>query len=724
VDATPLHQNSGGQTAAINTTPIVVALAGADTTAAGSTLLVCFFGASVMQVTSAPSGWVKFGPASATNIKPTWFRRGPTEGLAAGESSWSFTPGSGVLNPLGWVVLEYPNLDPDAPLDVLPISLTSTSSGTTSVNTTTTISSTYDGLALSFHGSYMSTGGVSDSWGSHTGGFVEIAEQAINDGTKSVDLSVSGLPVEALGTFGATATVSRTLDGTNPGFSLTFVLTSATARKAADLIMLDGAEQGTVAGITVGGTTTTPVVGSLNGAVTCDAAAARSGNFGWRLVGTASAANFGWSSTTGLPNGTQQLNTRPVFVRHFRLLTLPAADTVLWTTTDVGTVALVLRFIAATGKLGLKLGSGTEQVSDAAVTANQWFRVDLRADRRTTTHTADWQVTYNAELTGSTAPVAQTQASGTGSANSLLQTYTVGPTATGTFEIHTDDGAGSGNPGHYPLGDIRVLPLTVDPAGTVTVSGSTANFGVMTANGTIGAWNAANALAAVDDVPPTIGASADGVVAVTASATDYVEFPMQTYNAAANGAAIRGVRAIAALWAASTTAATIRLLASDGTTTYTLFSEADPNADNSTTAPVWVAAIVRTSATVRPVWTQAKLDALALRMGSNDATPDIGIHSIMAEVAVRADPQTVRVAEVTGLEGVTSTAFVDARLDADSGAPIAYDATPAPDFDAAVTYTERGADTNTPLPAGAAVASEIVGADTVDDVTNLSIGPA
>lgn len=719
MDATPLHQNSGGQTAAINTTPIVVALAGADTTDAGSTLIVCFFGAGTQQVTTTPSGWVKFGPASGTNIRPTWFRRGPAEGLAAGESSWSFTPGSGVVNPLGWVVLEYPNLDPDAPLDVLPISLTSTSSGTTSVNTTT-ITSTYDGLALSFHGSYMSTGGVSDSWGSHTDGFAEIAEQTINDGTKSVDLSVSALPVEALGTFGATATVSRTLDGTNPGFSLTFVVTSATARKAADLLMLDGAEQGTVAGITVGGTISTPVVGFLNGAVTCDAVAARSGNFGWRLVGTASAANFGWSSTTGLPS----LSTRPVFERHFRLPTLPVADTVLWTTTDVGTVSLVLRFIAATGKLGLKLGSGTEQVSDAAVTANQWFRVDLRADRRTTTHTADWQVTYDAELTGSTTPVAQAQASGSGSPNTTVLTYTVGPTATGTFEIHTDDGAGSGNPGHYPLGDIRVLPLTVDPAGTVTVSGSTANFGVMTANGTIGAWNAANALVAVNDVPPIIGASADGVVAVNASATDYVEFPMQTYNAAANGAAIRGVRAIAALWAASTTAATIRLLASDGTTTYTLFSEADPNADNSTTAPVWVAAIIRTSATVRPVWTQTKLDALVLRMGSNDATPDIGVTSWVVEVAVRADPLTVRVAEVTGLEGVTSSATVDVRLDADSGAPIAYDATPASDFDASVTYTERGLDTTTSLPAGNPVTTEIVGADTVNDVTNLSIGPA
>lgn len=67
-------------------------------------------------------------------------------------------------------------------------------------------------------------------------------------------------------------------------------------------------------------------------------------------------------------------------------------------------------------------------------------------------------------------------------------------------------------------------------------------------------------------------------------------------------------------------------------------------------------------------------------------------------------------------------AFVDAKLDADSGAVISYIATPSPNFDATVQYTERGTPVSVSLPAGAAVAIEIVGADTVDDVTSVSIG--
>jgi hypothetical protein len=124
------------------------------------------------------------------------------------------------------------------------------------------------------------------------------------------------------------------------------------------------------------------------------------------------------------------------------------------------------------------------------------------------------------------------------------------------------------------------------------------------------------------------------------------------------------------------------------------------------------------------VITQIQLDALAARIGFGNAAVKVGVHAVLAEVAMRADPLVQRVAEVTGLEGVTSSAFVDAVLDVDSAAVIAYDATPAPDFDATVYYTERGVDSSTALPAGDPVATEVVGADTVDDVTNVGIGPS
>jgi len=85
-------------------------------------------------------------------------------------------------------------------------------------------------------------------------------------------------------------------------------------------------------------------------------------------------------------------------------------------------------------------------------------------------------------------------------------------------------------------------------------------------------------------------------------------------------------------WAGSTASGTIEFRAWDGTTESGLISGA-LGFTNSTTAPTWAVVVVP-----RPTggWTQAKLDALAFRVGfSTDATPDEGIHAIYAEVAIQ-----------------------------------------------------------------------------------------
>jgi hypothetical protein len=266
------------------------------------------------------------------------------------------------------------------------------------------------------------------------------------------------------------------------------------------------------------------------------------------------------------------------------------------------------------------------------------------------------------------------------------------------------------------MGDHRIYPLGPDPAGTPTISGTSTNFGVMTANGTIGAWNAAAALAAIDDIPPTLGASADGIVAVAAHATDYVEVPMATLNVSGLGS-IRAVRPLIPLWAASATAATCRVNGWDGSVSTVLLPEIDPNADTSSTPP-WLAQMWN------PVggWTQAKLNAAAIRFGSNDATPKIGFHAILLEVAVQTG-DSLRVAEVTGLEGVTAAAAVDVVVDSVTGGPLAYTASAPPEFDAVVDYMIRGSPVTTTVPAGT-TDLEIVDAADATEVTSVSIGAA
>jgi hypothetical protein len=105
---------------------------------------------------------------------------------------------------------------------------------------------------------------------------------------------------------------------------------------------------------------------------------------------------------------------------------------------------------------------------------------------------------------------------------------------------------------------------------------------------------------------------------------------MQTYDLAANKANVRGARAHWWVWAASATATTIRIFVSDGTTTYTVFAEANPGASNTT--QVYNSAMLRGS--TAPNWSQAKVDALEFRFGSNDGNPDVGLDAMLIELAV------------------------------------------------------------------------------------------
>jgi hypothetical protein len=264
---------------------------------------------------------------------------------------------------------------------------------------------------------------------------------------------------------------------------------------------------------------------------------------------------------------------------------------------------------------------GGSVVSGPVVTTNTWYRLDVHMDVSANPNTIDWQVDG----------VAQTQFSNAVAADTLFS-MDLGPTLAGeTGTVRFDDWCASTTSGDYPLGEHKVVLLSVDPAGTFTLSGTSGNFNTFTNNGTLAAWNATTARNNTDEIPPTIGSTADGWVQITLAASDYVETPMTSYTLA-GGETVSGLRMLAPGWATSGTAATIGFRSYNGTTETTLFAAADPNFDNSTTAPAWVCKMC----TLADFDTQSELDALAFRVGfSGDATPDVGIHAIYAELAVK-----------------------------------------------------------------------------------------
>jgi hypothetical protein len=478
---------------------------------------------------------------------------------------------------------------------------------------------------------------------------------------------------EVLDTFECAATASATLTGTSSASATIVCYAAEGAKREPNIAHFWGFFPGvssTPAGLNTGNAGARyfeTVVGTP--AITAD---------GLQLTGAASAQSVAAASiTTALQAAKAHLG----WIR-FRLDSL-SGDLELATLTDSGGASTVVRYVSASQKVGVKVGTGTEVLSDATVTTGVFYILDVRAMGTTPARTVDWQLDYGA------GPVAQTQATFTAGAILGSLVPVLGWSAAQTGTVTFASALFSIIAGHYPLGasDWTFVLLKPDPAGTVTVSGSTSNFGVMTSGGTIGAWDATGARNAVDEWPPVVGASADGAVAVTASATDYIEFPMETYQAAPAGA-IRAARVLLPMWAASGTAATCRVLGWDGTNATTLFAEADPGTDNSST-PGWVCAMWRPSGG----WTQAKLDAAAVRFGSNDATPDIGPHAVGMEVAVAVAPAAAP------MFGTSGDVTVTAQTDAGTGGILGLTTTTPADKAASLHYEVNSSPTDVAVPA-------------------------
>lgn len=352
----------------------------------------------------------------------------------------------------------------------------------------------------------------------------------------------------------------------------------------------------------------------IAGTPTVVAGAARTGSYGLRL--NAVGQELGWDTNTF---GASQ--DHGVFNFWFRIPTaLPTANRdICEFFTSINDFGLI--FQNSDDRLCIEVGGSVSQTGPVIV-ADTWYHVEIYV--KVDAGTVDWWIDGAAQTQVTNAPSGTTLIAAVLGADNTT-------TASADFDdvlLWTDTTTISGT----PFGEHKVLLLSVDPSGTVTASDGGTDFRRFTSNSTIdGAWNATDVRNAVDEVPPTIGSTADGAVQINTDAVNYMEFPMTSYTLQ-SGEAIAGLRMLACGWATSTTAATIGFRSYNGTTETVLRSVQDTNFDNSTTSPAWCCKM----ATPADFDTQSELDALAFRVGfSGDAAPDIGIHAIYAELAVK-----------------------------------------------------------------------------------------
>jgi hypothetical protein len=667
-------------------------------TTAGNTLLIAAATYGTTGI-STPSGYTADQPTNVATQKVYFFRK---SNIGASETLPTLSTGASTQKTV-WFALELVGLELVAPKDVVSAIATATAQ---SLATATIGGAYYDCIGFCLHLAQNGSSTTPPTWSGQVAPWIEQAEQGQADATTSIGAALSAwAPQQTASLTGCSADSSLGANGPLAAVAVKYMV--AGARSASDLRYFTGFEPGTTAGIATG-VSGSRLFEAVSGSPTITTSTPRNGNYCLELPDTAVAHNLTWPN---VPITVGSGGKSPSRVCFRFVGNLPTSDTEVCLLEPSGVVLdTVVRYRAASSKIGVQVGSNTEQLSAATIQADTWYALDLELDPGSSAsapHTVSWQ------LDG----VEQTPATHTTNTSTLtgvvLRIGRTTAAAPGCL-VRYDDCLIAGRRGNYPLGDHKVVLLTVDPAGTLSVIGSTANFNTFTANGTMSAWNATTARDAIDEVPPTIGASADGLAQVTTATNDSVKIPMTTYAAQA-GEAIRGVRMLACGWAAGTQAKTLAFSGYSGSEAghgTQLFALADPLFDNSTTTPAWCCRIFSPT----DGWTQAKLDALEFRMGlSDDATPDVGIHAVYAEVAV----QTASSQPMFGMAGDVQ---VTAAYDPLSGGILAL-TTATPEGKATTLHYEVSGTPTDVVVAAASSDTQVIGAPDVPTVGYVAIYP-
>lgn len=639
---------------------------------------------------------------------------------SAGETSWTLTVTGGSQQVCG-AVLEWPGLDTADGVYMMTMTNPFTP-GTPVASLSTNPSATsgsYDAMGLAI---YLATNLGADIpvLSGHSANWQEIASASVTDGsTRSHAMSLAARPSITLEVFQDTASVTPN----SYIYCDLSVFTSVTARHAPRFEAVAGFEWGTATSMT------NASIHSLGGPAPFDAVAGspavvstnpRTGNWCLELSSVAAAEWVAWTGRTSpLLGNLGYTGFGPyLWVEPFYFLfpgSLPAADVEI-ASVEAGSLTngVTIWYRSATQKIGVKVGSGTEVASDAVVAADTWIGIDYRYDPQATTHVCDWQIDYNS-LDDTAAAVEQTQATGASMSAARVSTVRKGWTTPRTATIRYDDMAGSATRKAYPIGRINIHPLKVDPAGTPTVVGTAANFQTFTSNGgTMTAFDPAGVRNALDDLPPTIGAAADGLAQITTAGTDYVDIPMQTYTAAPDHV-LRAARWYLALWAGSATAAMLGWNFCDSSGIVAGGGSADHGFDS--TSLLWATRMHQASSATFNLLTQAKVDSLSVRVGySGDASPDVGIHCVLAELVTQ--PAQVFIASESG-QGHT----VYVRQDPMSGAIASVTVVTPSDSGGTLYGTIGGTDFTPVYVPPADIYVRTIGASDVGDVTSLGFSP-
>jgi hypothetical protein len=694
--------NSG----AVNDTTMTVTLPAPTT--AGSALVMVTYGGSASDSVEhgtgfpSPGSWSTLSSGRTGSGKRGYLRTFFRKNVAAGLDTWTVSiPGGPAL--VAWQIYEVTGVGLDALQDSDSQSWflnagdgtgPSDNAGTTSTTVASKTSANvpadasavtecFDALGMTTFGATCASAQVPVISG-FSDGVTEMAQVGINTTDHGIALSVGFRQLTDVGRFSETASVSP-----NSYMASDFPIMYADGgRWLHNYDAMCGFEIGTATGITNGSTGTasstlqtgTAPWDTVAGSPEVVSTFKSTGNYSLKLSSVAAAENVAWTLDGGvlgryLPgwNNITDAATGLVFpvVLGFKGYfdgSLPSADTEI-ATIEAGSLAngMTLWYRSASQKLGVVVGNGTEVLSDSAISADKWFRIGLRYQTRRSSnptdgiHNCDWEVDYDSS--DATGPVAQTQATDSGLTNDYVTAVRLGWPSARTATMYVDDVVLSKVRGTYPLGDVRIVGLKVDPAGTPTLTGTATNFNTFTNNGTLAAWNATNARNAVDDIPPTVGASSDGLTQIAVATGDYVTFPMETFTAAPDNV-LRAVCWYVAGWAKSGNPASLRVWSNDGTSD--LFAQPLCAHGFDDTTLRWLCGMQRkraadydVGATTYPyLLTQTKLDGLSLNVGgSDDANPDVGIHAILAEVAYQ---PAITVGHTEG-EGGAFKAYV--RLD-------------------------------------------------------------
>jgi hypothetical protein len=652
-----------------------------DAAATAGNLLLVFVATS--GAIGTPSGFTSTGP---TPTQARLFRK-----VAAGGETTVTFPATGTTRIYSYLVVEAEGVDAAYPVDVAATTAGGANTGAGNILR----SSVYDGAAVALWGTKVTGNTTVPTASAHTNDFVEQHDAGATDGTDAVGLSVAWRPVQSLAQWASLVTLSA---GTAHSFVV--VLAAEGSHREPNIGYFWGfsnevASYPTYHAVSPSGARYWE---TQAGTPTID-------SDGLRLQ--AAVASEQWIVGNG--QSLTEYSPRAALGRvRFRLNgTLPGNNLELCQlVTSTGTHA-TLRYRPASQKLGLQVGSGTEQLSDQTVSADVWVDLDVRLNCETTAFTADWRLQYDGG-----GWVGQTQAAGTSGGVPSGYDPLLGWAATRTGDVSYRYAVFSQVAAHHPLGDYGVAFVGPDTTSTPVVLGSDTSFRRFTANGTLDdAYEGPAILEALDDWPPTFGASADGLAVVAADASG-IRLPMASYDAAAGGVSVRAVRAVAPLWAASTAAATIGLQGWYGTATTPLYGEADPNADTSTTPP-WVAKMF----TPTNRWDQTRLDAAAVEVWSTDPNPIIGLHAVGLETLHRIGEPAL----LFGAAGAVPR--IEQTYDPDSYGLVQLHAYTG-DLGLEVTYEVDGAPVGWSVPPNSNPATRTLDADDMATVNRLVCRPA